>query len=131
MYGSKYLGMTASMTVALILILFQTLFKVLNSESEKSGWVEWFEVLISIATLASALILGSLLDSVLGSYFSAFGPNFLLATFSAMMVALSFGLINSRRTTSLIPFIQSPEAPRSVVLTAVLAFIIFIMNVSF
>ena len=126
LYGDKYLGMTASLVAALILVLLQVVLNILKSDT-RSGLNSWFEVLISIATLVSVLILGPLIDSALGSYFSAIGPNFLLATFSAMMFAVSF----SRRANPLIPFIQSRETLSSVVQIVVLVLIVFIMNVAF
>lgn len=131
LYGAKYLGMTASLITALILVLLQTLFKALDSETEKPEARTWLEVLISTGTLTSAVILGSLIDSAFGSHFSAIGPSFLFATFCAMMLAVSFGLIISIRTTPLIPFIQTRESSHSNVLLVVLAFIIFIMNIAF
>jgi len=55
----------------------------------------------------------------------------LFAAFSAIMFVITIVIIISRRTAPLVPFIQSSDAPRSTTLLAVLAIIIFLMNIGF
>ncbi len=131
LFGAKFLGMTASLISALMLVFFQTLFRILNSEMEETGLGKWIEVLISGVTLVSALIIGFSIDSVFGSNFLSIGPYMLFAAFSAIMFVITIVIIISRRTAPLVPFIQSSDAPRSTTLLAVLAIIIFLMNIGF